>query len=81
MATDLFEQLADLPVPPVPPAFNRALHERINKRLVASQFVDLATRGFGFAVTHFARAVADLLKLTVTGKFESGRQDDNRPAP
>ncbi len=43
MASDLFEKLADLPVPPVPPTFDRAVHERINKRLLIGQFLDVAT--------------------------------------
>jgi hypothetical protein len=81
MASDLFERLADLPVPPVPPAFDRSVHERINKRLVVGQFLDVATRGFAFAIVHFARALAELLKVSVTGKFESGSQEGSRPAP
>jgi hypothetical protein len=81
MASDLFEQLAELPVPPVPPTFDRAVHERINKRLVVGQFLDIATRGFAFALVHFARAVAELFKVSVTGKFEPGSQEGSRPAP
>ena len=81
MASDLFEKLADLPVPPVPETFDRALHDRINKRLVAGQFLDFATRGVGFALVHFFRAAADLMKVTVTGKFEPEAQDGSRPAP
>jgi hypothetical protein len=81
MSSDLFEKLADLPVPPVPETFDRAVHERINSRLVVGQFLDFAARGLGFALVHFARALADLLKVTVTGKFESGPHDESRPAP
>ena len=54
MASDLFEKLADLPVPPVPAAFDRGLHERINNRLVVGQFLDLAMRGLGFVLVHFS---------------------------
>jgi hypothetical protein len=81
MATDLFEKLADLPVPPVPEVFDRSLHDRINTRLLMGQFLDLGMRGVGFALVHFARALAGFFKLTVTGKFESGRQDGSRQAP
>ena len=81
MASDLFEKLAELPVPPVPETFDRTLHDRINKRLIVGQFLDFATQGFGFALVHFFRAFADLLKVTVTGKFESGSQEGSRPAP
>ena len=44
MATDLFEKLADLPVPPVPEKFDRGVHDRINTRLLAGQFLDLGMR-------------------------------------
>ncbi len=81
MASDLFERLADVPVPPAPSTLERAVHERINQRLLIGQLLDLATRGFGFAMLHLARAFAELLRLTVTGKFESETQDGNRPAP
>jgi hypothetical protein len=81
MSSDLFEKLADLPVPPVPETFDRAVHERINSRLTVGQFLDFATRGLGFVLVHFARALADLMKVTVTGKFESGPHDGSRPAP
>jgi hypothetical protein len=81
MATDLFEKLADLPVPPVPEKFDRGVHDRINTRLLAGQFLDLGMRGCGFAFVHFARALVGFFKLTVTGKFESGPQDGSRPAP
>jgi len=83
MATDLFSRLAELPVPPAPaaPRFNAALHQRLNKRLVAGQLADLAVRGFGFAIWNMAHAAGGLLKLTLTGKFEPGPNDGSRPAP
>jgi len=83
MATDLFERLSELPVPPPPaaPRFNAALHQRLNKRLVAGQLADLAVRGFGFAIWNMAQAACGLLKLTLTGKFEPGPNDGPRPAP
>ena len=61
-----------LPVPPVPPTFDRAVHERINKRLVVGQFLDFATRGFAFAMVHFARAVAELLQSERDGEVRVG---------
>ncbi len=79
MSTDLFERLADAPVPP-PPAeqvFDRAVHERINQRLFAWQIIDFALKGFGFGIVHFAKALAGLVRLTFTGKFEDPK---NRPS-
>ena len=77
MSTNLFERLADVPVPPPPRSFNAALHQRLNQRLLAGQLLDLATRGFGFAIWHLARAACGLAKLTFTGKLEP--RSDDRP--
>ncbi len=77
----LFEKLAELPVPPPPPTLNRAVHERINGRLLTGQLLDLATSGFGFAVLHLGRAFGELIRLTVTGKFEPRSRDGSGPAP
>jgi hypothetical protein len=70
MPRDFLEELAEVPVPPVPVAFNRALHERLNRRLLAGQMLDLGLRGMGYTLAHFARAVGGMLMLTITGKFE-----------
>jgi hypothetical protein len=72
MATNLFERLADVPVPPAPPLkeFNTTLHERLNSNLLASHLIDFAMHGFGFAAFHFARAALGFVHLTLTGKFE-----------
>jgi len=72
MPTDLLEKLAEVPVPPAPSAqvFDREIHRRINRRLVAGQVADLLTRGFIFAIGHFSKAVLGLVRLTLTGKLE-----------
>jgi hypothetical protein len=70
MQRDFLEELAEAPVPPVPVSFNRALHERLNRRLVAGQILDLALHGMGYTIAHFARALGGLIMLTVAGKFE-----------
>jgi hypothetical protein len=80
MPVDLFEQLAELPVPPAPPpeAFDRAVHQRINDRLIVGQLLDFLLHGFGFAMTHFAKAILGLMRLTFTGKLDvpkNGRED------
>lgn len=79
MAMDLLEKLAELPVPP-PPAqeqFDRAVHGRINQRLLVGQIIDFFLRGCGFAALHFAKAVAGCLRLTITGKFEAPKNRGN----
>jgi hypothetical protein len=70
MPRDFLEELAEAPVPPLPDTFNRALHERINRRLLAGQMLDLALRGVGFCLMHFARALAGFFALTLTGKLD-----------
>ena len=72
MPMDLFEKLADVPVPPPPPsqAFDRTLHKRINDRLFVGQLFDFVFRGCGYAALHFARASWAVLRLTFTGKLD-----------
>jgi hypothetical protein len=69
MPRDFLEELAEAPVPPLPETFNRALHDRLNRRLLAGQILDLALRGLGYCLLHFGRAVAGFFALTVLGKF------------
>ena len=80
MAIDLLEKLAELPVPPAPEPepFDRAVHKRINQRLLIGQLSDFVFKGLGFAAAHFAKAVAGCLRLTVTGKFEAPKNGGNR---
>ncbi len=75
MQRDFLEELAEAPVPPVPVTFNRALHERLNRRLLAGHMLDLALRGMGYTLGHFVRAVGGVMVLTITGKFERDPKD------
>ena len=74
MPRDFLEELAEAPVPPLPDTFNRALHDRLNRRLLAGHILDLALRGIGFSFLHFARALAGFFTLTMLGKFEKDTQ-------
>ncbi len=65
MATDLFDQLADLEVPPPPERFDQQLHDGVNRSLVVGQFVDLVLVAVPFAIVHFARRVAGMAIFTV----------------
>ena len=76
MPRDLLEELADTPLPPVPATFNRALHDRLNRRLLAGHLIDLGLRGTGYTLSHFARAMAGLFTFTLTGKFEPSTRKD-----
>lgn len=81
MPTDLLEKLAELPVPPAPArqTFDHEIHKRINSRLIVGQFFDLLLHGFAFGVAHFAKAVLDVVRLTLTGKFEVSKNDRDPP--
>ena len=78
MATDLFEKLADVPVPPPPPAkqFDRAVHTKINDRLIVGQICDFWLRGAGFGIAHFSKALVGMLRLTFTGKFDKPKPEN-----
>jgi len=70
MAPDFFEQLADVEVPPPPPAFGHELHERMNRGLLTVQVVELATLVFPAAMFELARALGAWLRFTLSGKYE-----------
>ena len=72
---NLLEKLAAWEVPPPPVQFDRQLHERVNRSLVVSQFVDLIVRGFPWALLHFARAFFGLVVFSVTGRYETKSKD------
>jgi len=78
MATDLFERLAELEVPPPPEAFDQQLHQRVNRALVAAQLVDLLVRGLPWATLHFARAIVGFIALTITGHYDSKHNNKRR---
>lgn len=73
MASDLFEHLRDLEVPPAPEPeqFDRQLHDRLNHALVSGQVVDLAARAMPSAAVHFSRALVGLFTLTLTGSYDA----------
>ena len=48
--------------------FDRAVHERINNRLIVGQIVDFLVRGFGFRELHFLRSVIGLVAAYADGK-------------
>jgi hypothetical protein len=69
VSTDLFEQLAESPVPPPPAEFDRVVHERLNRALAIGHVVDFAVRAIPFACVEFVRAIGGLIFYTVTGNF------------
>ena len=69
MSTDLFDQLAELDVPPAPAEFEHKLHDRLNQSLTTQQVIDLGMNAFPAAAMEFLGAVLGMLSLTITGKF------------
>jgi hypothetical protein len=69
MSTDLWEQLAETEVPAPPREFDRDVHERLNKTLLAAHLADLLLKGMFFAIGHFALAVLHVLTFTITGRW------------
>jgi len=79
MASNLFDRLAELEVPPPPAQFDTQLHDRVNRSLVTSQILDLATHGLPWALGHFARALVGLILFTLTGSYETKDKKPRRP--
>lgn len=71
---DLFEQLADREVPPVPENLDREVHRRVNKVLLGLHVAEFVFKVSTFALAHFGRAVLELLIFTFTGRFGRSRK-------
>jgi hypothetical protein len=66
---NLFEELAENEIPPLPTDFGQRVHQRVNRALVALQILDLLWRGLPLAFVLFGRAAIGFLAYTLTGKF------------
>ena len=82
MASDLFDQLAASDVPPPPEQFDRQVHQRLNRALVAMHLLDLVARAVPWGLVHLARAAAAALRFTLTGRYPAaGRHPPARRRP
>jgi hypothetical protein len=81
---DLFEQLADRDVPPPPVDFDRRLHGRLNKHLLALHVAEFALRVVPYGMAVLGRAVLGFVSVTLTGRHQADRTkrptDDRPPA-
>jgi hypothetical protein len=66
---DLFEQLAQSEVPPPPVEFDRQLHERVNRSLLAMHVADLLIGAMPWAILQLLSALGGFLRLTISGSF------------
>ncbi|MEX2113931.1 MAG: hypothetical protein WD845_12145 [Pirellulales bacterium] len=78
MAPDLLERLAQTEVPPPPDTFDRQLHDKVNRTLLITQFVDLFLVGMPWAFLQFSRALLGFVAFTVTGRYEPKSKKQSR---
>ena len=75
MTFDIFEQLAEKDVPPVPSDFDRQVHERVNNNLFGMHITEFLFQVVPYAILHFGQAVVGLAALTLSGGFPQDRGD------
>ena len=80
MASDLFEQLAEVEVPPPPSDFDRNLHNRLNRSLTVQHVVDFGLGALPITALELLRAVLGMVAFSVTGEFTSKKNsgDDQK---
>ena len=66
---DFLDQLAELEVREPPSNFDRQLHERVNRTLLAQHIFDLFVGGIFWSSFHFLRAVIGWVVFTITGRY------------
>lgn len=69
MDNDWLAQLSQQAVPPPPASLERNVHQRVNRWLLGTHALELATRAAPEAVGQLAVAFAALARFTLTGKF------------
>jgi hypothetical protein len=75
MSSDFLEQLAEIEVAPPPPEFDRELHQRVNRTLLAQQAANLAVGAVPGAIVEFLRAVTAALAFSIAGHYPQERQE------
>ncbi len=81
MIDELFARLAEQPVPPPPGNLASDVHQRVNRWLLGSHLLELATRAAPFALGHLARSFVGAVCFTATGKFVTeARSGGEKPA-
>jgi len=73
MANDFLERLATLEVPAPPAEFDRRLHQRLNRWLLAQQLLDFALRALPCTLLRMVQALGALVWFTLTGRFADRR--------
>jgi hypothetical protein len=73
---DLREILSATEVPLLPADFDRAVHHRLNGRLLAGHVAELVFAVLPYALGHLVQAVCGLLSFTWSGRFPAGSSKD-----
>ena len=68
MSIDLFRQLSETEVPPVPDELERSVHAEVNRWLLLMHLSEFLLRGLPLAAWSFSKAVLNLVVLTLSGK-------------
>ncbi len=79
MTHDLFEQLADSDVPPVPPELDERVHHRLNAALLTTHLVEFAWHALPQTFGTLLSAVVHLIVFTITGTMRE-TSDSERPS-
>jgi len=66
---DLFTELAELPVPPVPANLDQEVHQRLNRVLLTSQLVEFCWQALPQTALAMLACFRAFLTLTITGKM------------
>lgn len=69
MNHDLLEQLSGATVPPPPADFDRSVHQRLNRTLVAGHLIDFVCGALPCALAEFAGAMAAAALYTASGRY------------
>ena len=70
---DILEQLAELEVREPPRDFDRGLHQRVNRALLAQHLMDFFLGGIVWSALQFLRAAFGWMLFTITGRFPDRR--------
>ena len=71
MSMDLFQQLSESDVPPVPEELDQAVHAEVNRWLLLMHLSEMLLRGLPFAAWNLGRAVLSFFCFTLSGTFLS----------
>ena len=79
MGKNLFDELAEMEVPPAPAELTRDVHRRLNSRLLAAHLVDFALRALPYAWLHFSAALFGAAKYSLENESQAPPPGESPP--